>query len=78
MIGALVVFVLALIVLIVIASTRNDRHHGRRPYRPHPYHPHHHHRDNVVLPFCEHTYHGCCPGTTTPKVDRYGSNCRWY
>ena len=76
MIGILVALVLALIVLIAIAASRNyDRHRHHHPHNfPYP----HFHRDHVVTPWCSHLRYGCCPGTTTPKVDRHGSNCRLY
>lgn len=74
MIGILVALVLALIVLIAIAASRNyDRHH-----HPHNFPYPHFHRDHVVTPWCSHLRFGCCPGTTTPKIDRHGSNCRLY
>lgn len=76
MIGVLVALVLALIVLVAVAASRRNRGHGGHSH-PHHY-PHPHHRDHVVTPWCSHLRFDCCPGTSTPKVDRHGSNCRLY
>lgn len=80
MIGILVTLVLALVVLIAVAVSRRDNNSGGGGgghHHPHHY-PHYYHKKHIVTPWCSHLRFGCCPESSTPKVDREGSNCRLY